>query len=60
MVTVQNVTQQTIAGPVQLVLKNLTAGATLSNASGTTGGNPYITITKAKLLASNCDLSVNF
>jgi hypothetical protein len=48
-VTVQNVTQQTIAGPLQLVLKNLTAGATLSNASGTTGGNPYITITTNSL-----------
>ncbi|HJZ99449.1 MAG TPA: glycoside hydrolase family 44 protein [Candidatus Solibacter sp.] len=50
-VTVQNVTQQTIAGPLQLVLKNLTAGATLSNASGTTGGNPYITITSNSLAA---------
>jgi cellulose 1,4-beta-cellobiosidase len=50
-VTVQNLTQQTIAGPLELVLNNLTAGVTLSNASGTTGGNPYITITSNALAA---------
>ena len=48
-VTVTNQTQQTIAGPLQLVLSNLPAGVTLFNATGTAGGNPYITITANSL-----------
>jgi fibronectin type 3 domain-containing protein len=48
-VTVQNTTQQSIAGPLELVLTNLPAGITLANASGTTGGSPYITITGGAL-----------
>jgi len=56
-VTVQNQTQQSIAGPLQLVLTNLPAGVTLSSASGTTGGNPYLTIS-AKALAAGRSASV--
>ena len=52
-VTVQNQTQQPIAGPVQLVLTSLPSGITLSNASGTTGGNEYITIATQALGAGN-------
>ena len=50
-VTVQNRTQQSIAGLLQLALTNLPAGVTLSNATGTTGGSPYITITNQALAA---------
>jgi hypothetical protein len=50
-VTVQNASQQSIAGPIQLVLTNLPAGVTLSNATGTTGGSPYITVTSQGLSA---------
>jgi hypothetical protein len=50
-VTVQNATQQSIAGPLQLVLTGLPAGVTLANAAGTTGGSPYITVTSGSLAA---------
>jgi len=50
-VTVLNQSQQSIAGPIQLVLTNLPAGVTLSNASGTTAGSPYITISNQSLAA---------
>jgi hypothetical protein len=39
-----NKTRTTITGPVALVLTNLTSGVTLTNASGTYNGNPYINI----------------
>jgi hypothetical protein len=48
-VTVQNQTQQSIAAPLQLVLTNLPAGVTLFNATGTTGGNPFTTISTQSL-----------
>ena len=48
-VTVQNVTTQSIAGPLELVLTNLAAGVTVVNASGTSGGSPYVTITTSSL-----------
>jgi len=50
-VTVLNQSQQSIAGPIQLVLTNLPAGVTLSNATGTTAGSPYITISSQSLAA---------
>ena len=56
-VTVQNQTQQSIAGPLQLVLTNLPGGVSLSNATGTTGGRPYITIT-SQALATGRSVSV--
>jgi hypothetical protein len=51
MVTVQNVTQQSIAGPIQLVLTQLPAGVTLANAAGATGGSPFVTVTNGSLAA---------
>jgi fibronectin type 3 domain-containing protein len=50
-VTVQNISQQSIPGPIQLVLRNLPAGVTLMNATGTTGGSPYIRVTNNALAA---------
>ena len=52
-VTVENASQQSIAGPLQLVLSNLPAGVTLFNATGTTGGSPYITISSQALAAGH-------
>ena len=48
-VTIQNATSAALTGPVYLVLGNLSANATLSNATGTTAnnppvGSPYITV----------------
>ncbi|WP_343731908.1 putative Ig domain-containing protein [Duganella sp.] len=43
-VTITNNTQQTIKGPLQFTLENLTAGVTLDNASGSKDGAPYITL----------------
>jgi len=50
-VTVQNTSSQSISGPIQLVLTNLPSGITLSNATGSTGGNPYITVANGALAA---------
>jgi hypothetical protein len=50
-VTVQNTSGHVVAGPLQLVLTNLPAGVTLANATGTTGGNPYITLVGSSLSA---------
>jgi large repetitive protein len=43
-VTVLNTSGQSIAGPIEIVLTNLTAGVTLVNGTGTFVGNPYITV----------------
>ena len=42
-ITVTNNGAQAIASPVQVVLTGLTAGVTLANATGSSGGSPYIT-----------------
>jgi hypothetical protein len=42
--TVSNVTPGPLAGPFNVVLDGLSANATLTNASGTTNGSPYITL----------------
>jgi hypothetical protein len=44
-VTVTNTTSTTLSGPLQVMLGNLTTGVTLDNASGTSGGAPYVTLT---------------
>jgi hypothetical protein len=41
-VTIQNIGNQAIAGPLQLVLSNLTPGYRLWNASGDSGNGPYL------------------
>ena len=42
--TVMNTSSNNIFGPLQVVLTNLPSGVSLSNASGTYLGNPYITV----------------
>jgi uncharacterized repeat protein (TIGR03803 family) len=40
---IRNISQNTIAGPIQAALSHLPAGVTLVNASGTYNGAPYVT-----------------
>jgi len=42
--TARNAGSQTIAGPIQIVLTNLTPGVTVANATGMANGNPFLTI----------------
>jgi glycosidase len=42
--TVRNISESNIYGPLQVVLADLPPGVTLANATGTYLGNPYITI----------------
>ena len=51
-VTVLNASGHSIAGPIEIVLTNLTAGVTLVNATGTSGGNSYITVLASGSLAA--------
>ena len=43
-VAITNTSGAALAGPLQLKLRNLTAGLTLDNASGTDAGAPYVTV----------------
>jgi hypothetical protein len=43
-VTVTNSTASTLAGPLQLMLGSLPSGVTLDNASGISGGAPYVSL----------------
>jgi hypothetical protein len=49
--TVKNIGTKTIAGPVSLVLSGLPAGVTVSNASGTYLGNPFLALGSGTLTA---------
>jgi hypothetical protein len=42
--TIQNISNDTIDGPFQIVLTSMPSGVALVNATGITGGFPYITI----------------
>lgn len=56
---VTNVTGQNIALPIRIVLENLTPGVTLAGASGTTGGNPFLTLANAGGLGPGQSTAVN-
>lgn len=43
--TLTNISSDTISGPTELVITDLTAGVTVTNANGTYDGDPYITMT---------------
>jgi len=58
-VTIKNVSSSTIAGPFQIVLNSLTSGVTLTNATGSFGGWPYITVPGVGSLASGQSATVN-
>ena len=57
--TVKNTSGQSIAGPIEIVLTNLPLVVSLSNATGTTGGSPYITVPGVVSLASGQSASVS-
>jgi hypothetical protein len=57
-VTVLNTSGQSIAGPIEIVLTNLTAGVTLVNGTGTFVGNPYITVLASGSLAAGQSANV--
>jgi hypothetical protein len=61
-VTVKNTSSQAIAGPVSLVLKNLTTGVTVSNPAGVTScstvGNPYVVLNNGGGLAPGASTTV--
>jgi hypothetical protein len=57
-VTVKNTSGQSIAGPIEIVLTNLTAGVTLVNATGTSAGNSYITLLASGSLAAGQSANV--
>jgi hypothetical protein len=61
-VTVLNTSGQSIAGPIEIVLTNLTSGVTLLDATGTFVGNPYIAVLASGSLAAgqSANVSVRF
>jgi hypothetical protein len=56
---VTNTMAQPITKAIQVVLENLTPGVTLANATGTTGGNPYISVPNSGGLAAGQSVSVS-
>ncbi|UTY55772.1 ExeM/NucH family extracellular endonuclease [Massilia sp. erpn] len=48
-ITVRNSGSAVLSGPFQLALENLTAGVSLSNATGSHDGAPYITLAASEL-----------
>jgi hypothetical protein len=57
--TIKNISNNAINGPFQIVLTSMPSGVTLVNATGTTGGFPYITIPTASSLEPGQSASVN-
>jgi uncharacterized protein len=57
-VTITNTSGTAISAPVQLVLANLTAGDTVSNANGVSAQGPYITAQSGGSLAPGASVSV--
>ena len=59
-ITVTNKGAQTIAGPIDVLLTNLSAGVTLTNAAGTSSGSPYITTAGPLAPGASVTLAVQF
>ena len=57
-VTITNTSTGTIAGPFQIVFDSLTAGVTLTNATSSFGGWPYVTVPGVGSLAPGRSASV--
>ncbi|MBL8234154.1 MAG: endonuclease/exonuclease/phosphatase family protein [Bryobacterales bacterium] len=57
-ITITNKTASTISGPFHLRFGGLTPGVTLANATGSTGGAPYITIPGVSSLGAGASASV--
>ncbi len=58
-VTLQNITNMSIAGPLRLAISSLTAGVTLTNATGVFNGSPYITVSGVSNLMPGQSVVVN-
>ena len=59
--TLTNTGTGTIAGPIEIVLGNLTAGVTMANSSGTRNGNPYVVASPTALApGASVSISVQF
>lgn len=59
-ISIKNTSAVTINGPINVVLQNLTAGVTLTNAAGSEGGSPYITGTGPIIPGATLTLPVTF
>jgi hypothetical protein len=60
-VTVKNTSGSSIAGPLQVLLTNLTAGVTMTNNTGTYSGSPYITVSAGSLApGASASVSIQF
>jgi hypothetical protein len=58
-VTLTNVTSGTLTGPLSLELTNLPSGVVLTDATGTTNGNPYIRfLSSGKTLKQGASVSI--
>jgi hypothetical protein len=57
--TIQNISNDTISGPFQIVLDSMPTGVTLVNATGSFGGWPYIAIPNATSLEPGQSVSVH-
>lgn len=59
-VTLTNTSGASIAGPLQLVFDDLPAGVTLTNATGTKNGLPYLTVPAALTTGAQVNVPVQF
>ena len=59
-ISIKNTSTATINGPINVLLQNLSAGVTLTNAAGTEGGAPYITGTGPIAPGATLTLPVTF
>ncbi len=58
--TIMNNGAQAIAGPIELVLTNLSSGVTMQNAAGANGGSPYISTPLSIPAGGSVTLTVQF
>jgi uncharacterized protein len=59
-ISIKNTSGATINGPINVLLQNLTAGVTLTNAAGSEGGVPYISGTGPIIPGATLTLPVTF
>ena len=59
-ITVANKSALTIAGPIEVLLTNLSAGVTLTNSAGTSSGSPYVATSGPLAPGASVTLVVQF
>jgi hypothetical protein len=59
-VTVTNNSSSTLSSPMQVMLGNLTSGVTLDNASGNSGGAPYVTLAGSLSPGASVNIPLTF